>query len=89
MEDIDVHPSHMPASELMQMQANERNGGVRVRAGLLLAGSAAGLLVSVLWQPTITSSTSNVIGGTSAGLAVMGEWTYTARGDKPDDKESR
>ncbi|GAC1659989.1 MAG: hypothetical protein NVS9B15_23840 [Acidobacteriaceae bacterium] len=24
------------------------------------------------------------LGGTSAGLAVMGEWTYTARGDKPD-----
>lgn len=24
------------------------------------------------------------VGGTSAGLAVMGEWTYTARGDKPD-----
>ncbi len=25
------------------------------------------------------------IGGTSAGLAVMGEWAYTAQGDKPDD----
>jgi cyanophycinase len=27
------------------------------------------------------------IGGTSAGLAVMGEWAYTAQGDKPDDKD--
>ena len=26
------------------------------------------------------------IGGTSAGLAVMGEWAYSAEGDKPDDK---
>jgi cyanophycinase len=25
------------------------------------------------------------IGGTSAGLAVLGEWAYTAQGDKPDD----
>jgi cyanophycinase len=27
------------------------------------------------------------IGGTSAGLAVMGEASYTAQGDKPDDKD--
>jgi cyanophycinase len=25
------------------------------------------------------------MGGTSAGLAVMGEWAYSAQGDKPDD----
>lgn len=25
------------------------------------------------------------LGGTSAGLAVMGEWVYSAEGDKPDD----
>ena len=25
------------------------------------------------------------MGGTSAGLAVMGEWSYSAQGDKPDD----
>jgi cyanophycinase len=27
------------------------------------------------------------IGGTSAGLAVLGEWAYSAQGDKPDDKD--
>ncbi len=27
------------------------------------------------------------LGGTSAGLAVMGEWAYTAQGDKPTDKD--
>jgi cyanophycinase len=27
------------------------------------------------------------IGGTSAGLAVLGEYAYTAQGDKPDDKD--
>jgi len=26
------------------------------------------------------------IGGTSAGLAVQGEFVYSATGDKPDDK---
>lgn len=26
-----------------------------------------------------------LVGGTSAGLAVMGEWAYSAEGDKPDD----
>jgi cyanophycinase-like exopeptidase len=25
------------------------------------------------------------VGGTSAGLAVLGEWVYSAEGDKPDD----
>ena len=27
------------------------------------------------------------LGGTSAGLAVLGEWAYSAQGDKPDDKD--
>jgi cyanophycinase len=27
------------------------------------------------------------MGGTSAGLAVLGEWAYTAQGDKPKDKD--
>jgi len=27
------------------------------------------------------------IGGTSAGLAVLGEWVYTAQGDKPEDAD--
>lgn len=27
------------------------------------------------------------LGGTSAGLAVMGEWAYSAQGDKPDDPD--
>jgi cyanophycinase len=27
------------------------------------------------------------VGGTSAGLAVLGEWAYTAQGDKPNDKD--
>ena len=29
------------------------------------------------------------IGGTSAGLAVMGEYLYTAQGDKPDESQPR
>src|SRR5438309_7892 len=77
MEDIDVHPSHMPASELMQMQANERNGGVRLRAGLLLAGSAAGLLVPVLWQPSITSSSPNDPTALVVIAAAWAAWALT------------
>jgi cyanophycinase len=44
------------------------------------------------WQGTPVQSALNEaigrgvpIGGTSAGLAVLGEWAYTAQGDKPDD----
>jgi cyanophycinase len=44
------------------------------------------------WQGTPVQTALNdaiargvPIGGTSAGLAVLGEYAYTARGDKPDD----
>jgi cyanophycinase len=44
------------------------------------------------WQGTPVQAALNEaigrgvpIGGTSAGLAVLGEWAYTAQGDKPDD----
>jgi cyanophycinase len=44
------------------------------------------------WQGTPVQTAINAaiqrgvpIGGTSAGLAVMGEWAYSAQGDKPDD----
>jgi len=44
------------------------------------------------WQGTPVQAALNAaikrgvpIGGTSAGLAVLGEWAYTAQGDKPDD----
>jgi cyanophycinase len=44
------------------------------------------------WQGTLVQAALNAaikrgvpIGGTSAGLAVLGEWAYTAQGDKPKD----
>ena len=44
------------------------------------------------WQGTPVQAALNAaiqhgvpIGGTSAGLAVLGEWAYTAQGDKPKD----
>ena len=44
------------------------------------------------WQGTPVEAALNAavargvpIGGTSAGLAVLGEWAYTAQGDKPND----
>jgi cyanophycinase len=45
------------------------------------------------WQGTPVQTSLNAaiargvpIGGTSAGLAVLGEYAYTAQGDKPDDQ---
>jgi cyanophycinase len=45
-----------------------------------------------LWMSTPVQKALNTaiqrgvpIGGTSAGLAVLGEWAYSAQGDKPDD----
>ena len=45
-----------------------------------------------VWQGTPVEAALNAavargvpIGGTSAGLAVLGEWAYTAQGDKPND----
>jgi cyanophycinase len=45
-----------------------------------------------LWMGTPVQTAINAaiargvpLGGTSAGLAVMGEWAYSAEGDKPDD----
>jgi hypothetical protein len=51
----------------MQTKANAGNGAVRLRATLLLAGSAAALLVPVLWRPTTTSATP----GDPTGLVVV------------------
>ncbi len=60
-------------------------------SALFIAGGDQANYIN-FWQGTpVQSALNNAIrrgvplGGTSAGLAVMGEYAYTAQGDKPDD----
>jgi cyanophycinase len=60
-------------------------------SALFIAGGDQANYIN-FWMGTPVQATLNnaiargvPIGGTSAGLAVMGEYAYTAQGDKPDD----
>jgi cyanophycinase len=60
-------------------------------SALFIAGGDQANYIN-FWQGTRVQSSLNAaiargvpIGGTSAGLAVLGEFAYTAQGDKPDD----
>ena len=62
-------------------------------SGLFIAGGDQANYIN-FWMGTPVQAALNdaiargvPIGGTSAGLAVMGEWAYSAQGDKPDDKD--
>lgn len=60
-------------------------------SAIFLAGGDQANYIN-FWQGTPVQAALNAaiqrgvpMGGTSAGLAVLGEWAYTAQGDKPDD----
>jgi len=62
-------------------------------SALFIAGGDQANYIN-FWQRTPVQVTLNAaiqrgvpIGGTSAGLAVLGEWAYTAQGDQPDDAD--
>ncbi len=62
-------------------------------SGLFIAGGDQANYIN-FWMGTPVQAALNgaiargiPIGGTSAGLAVLGEWAYSAQGDKPDDKD--
>lgn len=64
---------------------------IRHAEALFIAGGDQANYIN-FWTGTPVQSALNQaiergvpIGGTSAGLAVLGEWTYSAQGDKPDD----
>jgi cyanophycinase len=64
---------------------------IRHASALFISGGDQAKYVN-FWQGTPVQAALNEairrgvpIGGTSAGLAVMGEFAYTAQGDKPDD----
>jgi cyanophycinase len=64
---------------------------IRHASALFIAGGDQANYIN-FWQGTPVESALNdaiargvPIGGTSAGLAVLGEFAYTAQGDRPDD----
>jgi cyanophycinase len=64
---------------------------IREASGIFIAGGDQANYIN-FWMGTPVQNALNdairrgvPIGGTSAGLAVMGEYAYTAQGDKPDD----
>jgi len=64
---------------------------IRHASALFISGGDQANYIN-FWMGTPVQSALNdaiqrgiPLGGTSAGLAVMGEWAYSAQGDKPDD----
>jgi len=64
---------------------------IRNASAIFIAGGDQASYIN-FWMGTPVQSAMNdsirrgvPVGGTSAGLAVMGEYIYTAQGDKPDD----
>jgi cyanophycinase len=73
--------------------ANEPSVAERIReaSGIFIAGGDQSNYIN-FWMGTAVQAELNAaigrgvpIGGTSAGLAVLGEYTYSAQGDNPDD----
>jgi len=80
-----VIPNRAAASEPFVAQAIDH------ASALFIAGGDQANYIN-FWQATPVQTALNAaiargvpIGGTSAGLAVLGEFAYTAQGDKPDD----
>jgi cyanophycinase len=66
---------------------------IRDASGLFIAGGDQANYIN-FWMGTPVDAALNdairrgvPIGGTSAGLAVLGEWAYSAQGDKPEDAD--
>jgi cyanophycinase len=80
-----IIPNRAAASEPFVAQAIDH------ASALFIAGGDQANYIN-FWQGTPVQTALNEaiargvpIGGTSAGLAVLGEYAYTAQGDKPDD----
>jgi len=66
---------------------------IRHASGLFIAGGDQANYIN-FWMGTPVQAALNdairrgmPIGGTSAGLAVLGEWVYSAQGDRPEDAD--
>jgi cyanophycinase len=82
-----ILPDHAAAMDPFVEQA------IRHASGLFIAGGDQANYINH-WMGTPVDNALNdairrgvPIGGTSAGLAVLGEWAYTAQGDKPEDAD--
>lgn len=80
-----VIPSRAAANEPFVEQM------IREASGIFIAGGDQSNYIN-FWMGTPVQAELNAaiargvpLGGTSAGLAVMGEYAYSAQGDKPDD----
>lgn len=80
-----VIPSRAAANEPFVEQK------IREASGIFIAGGDQSNYIN-FWMGTPVQAALNAaiahgapIGGTSAGLAVLGEYAYSAQGDKPDD----
>jgi len=68
-------------------------GAIRKASALFISGGDQANYINH-WMGTPVQAELNAairrgvpIGGTSAGLAVLGEWAYSAQGDAPEDKD--
>jgi len=82
-----IIPSRVAANDAFVADA------IRHATALFIAGGDQANYIN-FWERTPVQDALNdairrgiPIGGTSAGLAVLGEYAYTAQGDKPDDKD--
>ena len=82
-----ILPDHAAAVDPFVEQA------IRHASGLFIAGGDQANYIN-FWMGTPVDAALNdairrgvPIGGTSAGLAVLGEWAYTAQGDKLEDAD--
>jgi cyanophycinase len=64
---------------------------IRHASTIFIAGGDQANYINFWWRTPVQEGLNDAIqrgvpiGGTSAGLAVLGEYAYTAQGDKPDD----
>jgi cyanophycinase len=64
---------------------------IREASGIFISGGDQANYINFWWRTPVQAALNDAIrrgvpiGGTSAGLAVLGEYAYTAQGDKPDD----
>jgi len=80
-----ILPSREAASEPFAVEAI-----AHAEAIFIAGGDQANYINFWMGTPVQTAVNAAIargvpLGGTSAGLAVMGEWAYSAQGDKPDD----
>ena len=82
-----IIPDHAAATDPFVEKA------IRHASGLFIAGGDQANCINFWMGSPVQEALNDAIrrsvpiGGTSAGLAVLGEWVYSAQGDKPEDAD--